>query len=94
MQVHSRQAWLRKEQLQMNNAVPYKDYLIQCEAFQREKHGTWVPQYTVTRQDDAPQTKMDFPSHQYQFNHTYPTQHEANEFAEQIAQRWIDKKYS
>ena len=39
--------------------------------------GAWVPQYSVIRQNSAT-TKIDFPSHQYQFNHTCPTEGEAD----------------
>jgi hypothetical protein len=74
----------------MNDDIIYKDYLIRRESFQREENGTWVPQYTLTRQDDPTKAKIDFPSHQYQFNHAYSTRREANEFAMQNAQRWID----
>jgi hypothetical protein len=76
----------------MNIGVLYKGYLIRCESFQREQKGSWVPQYTVTRQDGSAQAKTDFPSHQYQFNGAYPTQGEANEFAVRRVQRWIDEK--
>lgn len=76
----------------MNTGVLYKGYLIRCESFQREQKGSWVPQYTVTRQDEPAQAKMDFPSHQYQFSCAYPTQGEADEFAVHQVQRWIDAK--
>jgi hypothetical protein len=49
-----------------------------------------VPQYTLIRQDAAT-AKLEFPSHQYQFNHTCRTEREANEFAVLMAQAWIDK---
>ena len=78
----------------MNDELIYKGYLIRGESFQREENGTWVPQYTVIRQDDATKAKIDFPSHQYQFNHVYPTQREANEYAAQSAQHWIDRQDS
>jgi hypothetical protein len=74
----------------MNEETLYKRYLIHGESFQREKNGAWVPQYTVTRRDAAAE-KTDFPSHQYQFNHTYPTEREADEFAVHMARMWIDK---
>jgi len=68
----------------------YRNYRICSESFQRESNGAWVPQYTVSRQD-ATTEKIEFPSHQYQFNHTYRTKREADEFAVQMAQAWIDK---
>ena len=75
----------------MNETIIYKEYLIRGESFQRETNGSWVPQYTVIRQDPAT-TGNDFPSHQYQFNHVYPTQREADDYAVLSAQQWIDKK--
>jgi hypothetical protein len=74
----------------VNKAMIYKDYLIRGESFQREENGTWVPQYTVIRQDAAIEAK-EYPSHQYQFNQAYCTEREANEFAVQKARDWIDK---
>lgn len=75
----------------MNNDIIYRDYLIQCESFQREENGAWVPQYTVTRQDGATE-KKEYPAHQYQFNQAYATAREADEFAVQKARDWIDMK--
>jgi hypothetical protein len=69
----------------------YKDYIIRSESFQREKNGVWIPQYTVTHRE-AVSRKIDFPSHEYQFNQGYGTEHEANEFAVCMAQTWIDKR--
>lgn len=74
----------------MKQGTLYKKYLIHGESFQREKNGAWVPQYTVSRQD-ATAEKKDYPSHQYQFNHTYSTEREADEFALRMAQAWIDQ---
>ncbi len=69
----------------------YKNYIIRSESFQREKNGVWIPQYTVTHREAASR-KIDFPSHQYQFNQGYTTEHEADEFAVLMAQTWIDKR--
>jgi hypothetical protein len=44
--------------------------------------------YTITREITE---SNDFPSHQYQFTHTLPTKNEADGFAVQKAQEWIDK---
>jgi len=73
----------------LNKSILYKDYLIHTESFQREKQGAWVPQYTATRQDGAA-TTVKFPVQQYQFNHCYPTEGEADQFALRSAQQWID----
>jgi hypothetical protein len=70
------------------DSLAYKNYFISCESFQREKHGSWVPQYTITRQVTD---SGEFPSHQYQFSHTYCTKNEADCFAAEKAREWIDK---
>jgi hypothetical protein len=74
----------------MKPDISYKDCLIRGEAFQREKNGTWVAQYTVTRQDTG-STGSGFPSHQYQFNEAFPSESEADEYALRRAREWIDK---
>jgi hypothetical protein len=75
-------------EVNVNNNLLYKNYFIDCESFQREKHGSWVPQYTITRQLTE---ANDFPSHQYQFSQTLPTKNEADRYAAKKAQEWIDK---
>jgi hypothetical protein len=72
----------------VSDNVSYKNYFINCESFQREKHGSWVPQYTISRQVAEP---SDFPSHQYQFSQTYCTKNDADCFATEKAREWIDK---
>jgi len=74
----------------MRNGVAYRNYLIRGESFQRENHGAWVPQYTLTRQESGDQ-RTGFPSHQYQFNEAFPTEVEADEFALRRAREWVDK---
>jgi hypothetical protein len=64
----------------VKDTLLYKNYFIGCESFQREKHGSWVPQYTITRQATE---SNDFPSHQYQSSHALPTKDEADCFAVQ-----------
>jgi hypothetical protein len=68
----------------------YKNHLIVGESFQRKKNGSWVSQYTLTREESAGNGN-DFPSHQYQFNAVFRTEREADEYALQRAQQWIDR---
>ncbi len=74
----------------MKSSISYKNCLIRGESFQREKNGTWVPQYTLTRQETGNKGN-DFPSHQYQLNEIFSTENEADDFALQKAMEWIDK---
>jgi hypothetical protein len=73
----------------LNKPTLYKNYLICAESFQREKKGAWVPQYKATRQNGAA-TLAAFPMQQYQFNHCYLTESEADQFALRYARQWID----
>jgi hypothetical protein len=73
----------------MKPDISYKDCLIRGESFQREKNGTWVAQYTVTRQETG-SSGSGFPSHQYQFNEAFPSESEADEYALRRAKEWID----
>jgi hypothetical protein len=68
----------------------YKNHLIVGESFQREKKGSWVSQYTLTREESAGNGN-DFPSHQYQFHAVFRTEREADEYALERAQQWIDR---
>jgi hypothetical protein len=74
----------------MRKDTPYKNYLIRSESFQREKNGSWIPQYSVCRQDPLT-TPLDFPSQQYQLHHSCSTEQEADDFALRKAQEWIDR---
>lgn len=73
----------------MTEPTLYKGYLICVESFQRVSGGPWVPQYTATWQLGET-TAPGFPVQQYQFNHSYNTQEEADQFALRYAQQWID----
>ena len=72
----------------MTGCITYKTYFIQGESFQRQINGSWIAQYTVTRRES---NGNDFPSHQYQFGQMFRTETEANHFALQKAQEWIDR---
>ena len=72
----------------MTSNVAYKNYFMRGESFQREKRGAWVAQYTIVRQEG---NGTDFPSLQYQLSHVFRTETEANDFAVQKAQEWIDQ---
>lgn len=71
----------------MRNGIRYKNCLIYGESFQREKTGTWVAQYFLTRESVA----GGFPAQQYQLNDVFPTEEEADDFAVRKAREWIDK---
>jgi hypothetical protein len=74
----------------MKSSISYKNCLIRGESFQREKHGKWIPQYTLTRQNTGG-NENHFPSQQYQLNEAFSTEDEADDFALQRAMEWIDK---
>jgi hypothetical protein len=74
----------------MKIGILYKNCVIRGESFQREKNGAWIPQYKWTRQEIGDKDN-DFPSQQYQFNESFPTENEADEYAVQKAKEWIDR---
>jgi hypothetical protein len=63
----------------MKSNIPYKNFLICGESFQREKNGTWIPQYTLTRRNTG-NSGNHFPSQQYQLNEAFATEDEADKF--------------
>jgi uncharacterized membrane protein YeaQ/YmgE (transglycosylase-associated protein family) len=70
--------------------ISYKDYLIAGESFQREENGAWIAQY-VLRREQPVANQDDFPIVQYQFNESFPTQRDADDYALRRATEWIDK---
>jgi len=75
----------------MKSGVAYKGYLIQSESFQREKNGTWVPQYAWKRLEVGGKAEASsFPTDQYQFHVAFTTEIEADEYALSRAKEWID----
>jgi len=74
----------------MKSSISYKGCLIRGESFQREKNGSWIPQYILTRQDTG-NKETDFPSNQYRLNEIFMTEDEADDFAVQKAMEWIAK---
>jgi len=73
----------------VKNGISYKNCLIRAESFQREKNGTWLAQYNVVRQEGGGKG-TGFPSSQYQFDTTFPTEGEADAYAVGRAMEWVD----
>ena len=73
----------------MKTSILYKNCLIWGESFQREKNGTWVPQFMFTRENTAGKGKR-FPREQYQYEVAFTTEKEADEFAVGKAKECID----
>jgi len=75
----------------MKPSVSYRDYLIQGESFQREKNGSWIPQYVWKRfEADGKAEVSTFSTDQYQFHVAFTTEIEADEYALSRAKEWID----
>ena len=74
----------------MKSVVAYKNCLIRSESFQLGQNGSWIPRYTLTRQDNKSKWHG-APSHYDRLDEVFSTEHEANEFALQDAMQWIDK---
>ena len=74
----------------MKDGIAYKNCLIRGESFQREKNGTWIPQYCLVRHETGSKGH-NFPSYQYQFEEAFPTESEADEYALRRAREWVDR---
>ena len=75
----------------MKPSVFHRDYLIQGESFQREKNGSWIPQYVWKRFEADGKTEVStFSTDQYQLHVAFATELEADEYALRMAKEWID----
>jgi len=73
----------------MKSSICYKNCLIRSESFQLIPNSSWVPQYTLTRQNRM----NDFtaiPRHHARLDKVFATETEADDFALQDAMQWID----
>ena len=74
----------------MKRSISYKNCLIRSESFQLAQSSSWIPRYTLTRQDTNSEWKG-APSHRDRLDKVFSTENEADEFALQDAMRRIDK---
>jgi hypothetical protein len=84
------QSSLHEKEHRVKLKTVYKNHRIAGESFQREKKGSWVSQYTLVREESAGNGNH-FLSHHHQFNAIFRTEREANQYALQRAQQWIDR---
>jgi hypothetical protein len=74
----------------MKSSISYKNCLIRSESFQLSQSSSWIPRYTLTRQDTNSKWNGS-PSHHDRLDKVFWTENEADEFALQDAMRWVDK---
>jgi len=74
----------------MKSSISYKNCLISRQSFQLAQSSSWIPRYTLTRQDTDSQW-IGTPSQHDRLDKVFSTEDEADEFALQAAMRWIDK---
>lgn len=72
----------------MKSSISYKNCLIRSESFQLAPNSSWIPQYTLTRQNSKNMTAS--PKHHARLDKVFGSENEADEFAMQDAMRWID----
>ena len=70
--------------------ISYRNCTIRGESFQRERNGTWIAQYLVTRRNTGSEG-TGFPTQHYQLNEVFATEDQANDFALRRAMEWVDK---
>ncbi len=74
----------------MKSSISYKNCLIRSESFQLTQSSSWIPRYTLTRQDTNSKWNG-APSHHDRLDKVFWTENEADEFALQDAMWWVDK---
>jgi len=75
---------------EMKSSISYKNCLIRSESFQLMQSNSWIPRYSLMRQDTD--NKRDgAPSHHDRLDKVFWTENEADEFALQDAMQWVDR---
>jgi len=77
----------------MKSSVSYKNCLIRSESFQLAQSSSWIPRYTLTRQD-ATNKWNGTPSHHDRLDKVFWTENAADDFAVQDAMRRIDRTHA
>lgn len=77
-------------ELQMKRNISYKNCLIFSESFQLSQSSSWIPRYTLTRQEPNLQYNPS-PSHHDRLDKVFGTENEADEFALEDAMSRIDE---
>ena len=73
----------------MKSKISYKNCLIRSESFQLGQSGSWIPRYTLTRQNTDNHSSAT-PSHHDRLDKVYWTEGEADAFALNDAMQWVD----
>ena len=74
----------------MENVISYKNRLIRRESFQLPQSSSWIPRYTLLREDKDSELSGSVVHHDH-LDRVFLTKNEADEFALKEAMQWIDK---
>ena len=75
----------------MESIISYKNRLIRGESFQLPQSNSWIPRYTLMREDIDKRESDGFVTHRDRLDKVFWTKNEADEFAFKEAMQWIDK---
>jgi hypothetical protein len=74
----------------MESSISYKKCLIRGESFQLPQSDSWIPRYTLMREDDVSESAESLMHHD-RLDKVFWTKNEADEFALEDAMQWVDK---
>jgi hypothetical protein len=74
----------------MENPISYKNRLIRGDSFQLPQCTSWIPRYTVVREEKERQLNSSL-THYDRLDKVFMTKNEADEFALTEAMQWIDQ---
>jgi len=74
----------------MESSISYKNCLIRGESFQLPQSDSWIPRYTLMRENDVSESDGTL-THHDRLDKVFWTKKEADAFALKDAMQWLDK---
>ena len=74
----------------MESSISYKNCLIRGESFQLPQSDSWIPRYTLMRENDVSESDGTL-THHDRLDKVFWTKTEADAFALKDAMQWLDK---
>lgn len=74
----------------MESSISYKNCLIRGESFQLPQSDSWIPRYTLMRENDVSESDGTL-THHDRLDKVFWTKNEADAFALNDAIQWLDK---
>ena len=74
----------------MESSISYKNCLIRGESFQLPQSDSWIPRYTLMRENDVSESDGSL-THHDRLDKVFWTKNDADAFALKDAMQWLDK---